>query len=157
MSSPCPGHHQLAATDPRADADVAEPPAIVIREALRRRLCKTALRKAILDDLDCDRTFYKADRVRGQASNRVAEDSTATPLLRERRGGRYKCPWDLFRADSNSDPDKGERTLSIVKTAEHTNPCHDHCGEASVPANEARIQSAFRHAVSPTPTLAIDG
>jgi len=90
MSSPCPGDHQLAATDPRADADVAEPPAIVIRKTHKLGLCKAALQEVKLDDLDCDRTFYKADRVRGRASSREAEDSTATPLLRDRHGGRYK-------------------------------------------------------------------
>ena len=88
------------------------------------------LREAILDDSRCSRTFYKADRVRGLASNREAEGFMVTPQSRERRGSRYKCPRDLFRADSNSDPDRSERMLSIVKTAEDTNPCH-HCGEAS--------------------------
>lgn len=69
---PSYGRHQLAAIDPRADADVAEPPVIVIRKTHRRRLCKAALLKATLDDSRRSRTFYKADRVRGPASNRVA-------------------------------------------------------------------------------------
>lgn len=122
MSSPSYGRHQLAATVPRADADVAEPPVIVIPDTHTRGLCKAALRKAIPANSDGSRTFYKADRVRGLASIRVAKGSMATPLLRERRGGRHKCPWDLFRADSNSDAHRSEWTPNLVKSAEDTDP-----------------------------------
>ena len=118
---------------------LAEPPAIVIHKTHRRGLCKAALRKAKPDDSEGSRTFYKADRVRGLASIRVAKGFTATPLMRERYGGRYKCPRDLFRTDSNSDPHRSEWTLNLVKSAEDTNPCHDDCGEASALANEAEI------------------
>ena len=76
------------------------------------------------------RTFYKADRVRGPANNRVAGGSTALPLLRERHGGKYKCLRHLSRADSNSGPGKSERTLSLAKAAEDTNPYDVDCGEA---------------------------
>lgn len=162
MSSPSYGRHQLATTGPRADADVggrryllAEPPPIVIHKTHRRGLCKAALRKARLDGSYSRRTFYKADRVRGLASIRVAKCFTATPLLRECRGGRYSCLQGLLPADSNSDPHRSEWTLNLVMSAEDTNPCHDDCGEASVLANEA--ETAIQHADSPTPTLAIDG
>ena len=50
MSSPCPGDHQLAARDPRADAAVAEPPAIVIRKTRRRGLCKASFAKGARGD-----------------------------------------------------------------------------------------------------------
>lgn len=133
MYCPSYGRHQLAATDPRAEADVAEPlepPAIVIHKTHRPGLCKATLREAILDGSYRRRTFYKADRVPGPASNRVACGSTAAPLPRKRLCGRCKCCQDQFCADFNSDPDRSEQTPSIATTADDTNPCHDDCGEA---------------------------